>query len=242
MNEPLTLYTFKNMNKGSGVLNLVHVRNKLMKDYIDYLEPGMKCKIFSYKQKKQYIFTFKIPSESNYKYVVPFYYDVAFCFTPMNQGQSIAAPTLNDYYLTIYSNMHSFIFNYCYVFRDNLIPWVPRKYYTPLALKMAPEKRNFYQIKSYEKSLYTAYLHLLLNRYYVKDIMIPKAVPILGYGVPLKELRTQDDILLDKKKFDKEYRIKDQKKLQISKERFDKLATSVTREKTEKLNFLNQTA
>ena len=240
--QPLSLYTFKMMNKGSGVLNLSMVREKLMKDYINYIESQIKYEIFYYKQKQQYIFTFKIPSESNYKYIKPFYYDVIFCFDPMNEGQAQADHTLNSYYLTVFSNCPSFIFNYTYVYMKNLISWIPRKYYSPLALKQPPNVRNFYQIKSYEKSLYTSYLHVILNRLFDKNVIKDRAIPILGYASIFKKFCSQDDKLIEKKMFEREFKIKDMNKIKVSKEKFDRLVKSATPEKQEKINFLSGNA
>ena len=242
--EPLTLYAIKSLNKGSGVLNITALRDKLMKDYINYIEAQIKYKIFYYKQKDEYIFTFKIPSESNYKYIKPFYYDEIFSFIPANKGQSAGDPTLNSYILTIFANIPSYIFNYCFIMiRDkNVIPWIPRKYYTPLALKQPPDIRNYYQIKSYEKGLYSCYLHILLNRLFDKNVIKEKMTNIMGYSPIFKEFCSQDDKLNEKKIFDKVYKIKDENKAKISKEKFDRFIKSASPEKKDKLLFLTHNA
>ena len=220
MIEFLTLYNIKNMGRGLPGSSLL--REKLIKEYVLYAENEIKYEIYYYKNKDEYIFHFKIPSESNYKYIKPFYYDTLFSFKPIQNMNSGSDSSLNPYKITVFSNMHSFIFTYTYIYysKKYLIEWVPKKYYTKLALKNSPEKRNYYHIMNYEKSIYFSYLTIIMNNLYKKYILNEKVTKISSYFNVLKNVKTQDDLLIDKKKFDKLYKIKDEKKLNLNKRKY----------------------
>lgn len=238
MDVNFSLYTVKTM--GKGLPGSVLTREKLIKDYVNYAENEIKYEVFYYPQKDEYIITFKVPSESNYKYVKPFYYDVVFSFTPKSDGSSATDTTLNNYNLTVYSNMHSFIFNYTYVYYSKrfLINWISRRYYTKLALKNTPEKRNFYGIMNYEKSIYFSYLTIILNALHRKEVLKDKIQKVSGYSFILKNVKTQDDILIDKSKFEKLYKIKDERKIKFAQENHLKKAKNFTLSKKDKFSYL----
>lgn len=217
----LSLYFIKTLNKGSGVLNLSKTREDLIKKYVKYVSDEIKCERYYLKNKDEYIFSFKIPSESNYKYVRPFFYDVILSFTPINKDmQKEGSRTLNDYKIKIFSNMPSFVFSYQYIFRQRkfLIDWIPKSKLNSYALTKPPSIKNSYGIINYEKSLYFSYLYILYNKFYDKEYFLSNCIKTISYSSILKNIRSQDDLMKDYNKHKKLYsnRTQDESKRKLN--------------------------
>lgn len=227
-NEYLKLSIIKDLNKGNVAINSASLRETRIKEYVRYCQDQMQCKIFYIKNKDEYIFCFKIPSSSNYKYTKPFFYDVILSFTPPTKEHSLVLSqerTINDYKMQIYSNMLSFIFTYQYVFKENkyLIPWIPYRFWNSYALNKPAETRNPFAIINYEKSLYFSYIYIISNKLYDKEFIKQHLLPTPSYSSPLKEIRSQNDIKIELDNHKKRYTEKRKQVLDSKKRRIDNI-------------------
>ena len=203
-----SLYEIKTLHKGNAIFNLKEKRLNLMKSYLMNIAQDIKYKVFYNTKTEQYIFTFKVPSESNPEFSKPFFYDVVFCFTPIDTRQEGVSNTLNEYKLTVFSNSPAFVFNYTYVFKQHgyLIPWVNSKYWSVTALKYRPTVRNKFEIILYEKSIYFCYLCIMQNNLYKKSILNDIKQDIRNNSDTLREVIGQNDKLVERRKWDKYFK------------------------------------
>lgn len=121
-------------------------------------------KLYYDDSKDEYYAHLKIPSE-----VVPnFYYDVVVQFYTKDNGIR-ASKSLTDYLVRFYSNDPAFVFTYLRVFKKNdmfieaLSSKAPKE-----ALKKDPVQKNPYEVISYIKSLYFAFLYMKAKNLFSK--------------------------------------------------------------------------
>lgn len=203
-----SLYAIKTLHKGNAVFNLKEKRLSLMKNYLMNIANDLKYFVYYNQKTEQYIIRFKMPSESNAEFTKPFYYDVVFCFTPINKQQPVTTNTLSEYELHVFSNSPAFIFNYTYVFKKEgyLIPWVNSRYWSSAALKYRPVVRNRFEIVLYEKSVYFCYLAIMQHRLYKKDVLNSIAQKIKLNSDVMREVVSQNDKLVERRKWDKHFK------------------------------------
>jgi len=147
-----------------------------------------KLEIFS--DKGDYIFYFKIPSETYEK----LYYDVVLMFTPIN-AQSKSDLTLNNYSVNLFSNAPNFLFTYAYVYnKDGIIIDFLKDKISEQALNEAPKVRNPIQSYGFEKSVYFALLYIKMNRLHTKSAINFKSAK-LDKNKLIKAIGTTDEKL-----------------------------------------------
>lgn len=145
---------YKNMYKEKFDKILLREAGKI--DYTLYFD----------KKKDRYYAHIKIPSEV----VQKFYYDVVIEFFT-NDNAIRADKSLSNYNVRFYSNDPSFTFTYLRVFKKNdmFINQLSEKA-PKLALKKDPKEKNPYEVISYVKSLYFAYLFMKSKNLFSKII------------------------------------------------------------------------
>jgi hypothetical protein len=126
---------------------------------------GSDLKLKQLRDKDDYYFFFKIPSETYEK----LHYDVVIKFSPI-VDQSKSDFSLNNYRVQLFSNSPNFVFTYAYVYNqdDMLIDFLKPKI-SEKALTEAPGIRNPIQSYGFEKSVYFALLYIKGNRLNVKS-------------------------------------------------------------------------
>jgi hypothetical protein len=115
---------------------------------------GFEFKVF--KKSKEYIFVFKIPSETHDNFM----YDVVILFTPKEKEYE-KDRTLNRYTLSLFSNSPNFTFTYTYVLNKNdILAKFMKPKCSPAAIKDAPKVRNPVEVYGFEKSCYYACMYI----------------------------------------------------------------------------------
>lgn len=145
--------------KNNSVMRLKDVRDSLDIRY-SKLTANKKIKMKIYKYKKDWLFLhFLVPSES-----YDLNYDVVLRI-PANEVK------LKDCEFKAFSNSPSFVYTYAYTFnlRNVLITEFKDKFAKEVLLK-EPIQKNYYNIISYEKSIYYAILFLLTHYENVSEI------------------------------------------------------------------------
>ena len=145
--------------KNNSVMRLKDVRDSLDIRY-SKLTANKKIKMKVYKYKKDWLFLhFLVPSES-----YDLNYDVVLRI-PVNEIK------LKDCEFKAFSNSPSFVYTYAYTFnlRNVLITEFKDKFAKEVLLK-EPIQKNYYNIISYEKSIYYAILFLLTHYENVSEI------------------------------------------------------------------------
>jgi|GEM_PF-1799483 len=124
-----------------------------------------------YRDKDDFIFYFKIPSEK-FETVL---YDVVIKFTP-HEESSIGDMTLNNYSVMLFSNSPNFIFTYAYMYNQDgiIIPELKDKINSK-ALTQEAVVKNPLNSYGFEKSVYFALLYIKSFRLNVKSNILSKA-------------------------------------------------------------------
>ena len=140
-----------------------------------------------FKEKDDYYFKFKMPSES----VIGLYYDVVIMFHPENDDIK-KDTTLNRYKLRLFSNSPNFTYTYTYVLNKNKI-LVPHfmKHCSDIALKEPPKVKNPVESYGFEKSCYFACRYIKEMGLYSK-LVIDKNLTSYSKGALLKDVSHQD--------------------------------------------------
>jgi hypothetical protein len=122
-------------------------------------------KLERFKDKNDYYFYFKIPSETHEN----LHYDVVLQFKPIG-AQSINDMTLNNYSVKLFSNSPNFVFTYAYVYNNDgiLIDFLKEKI-SKKALTEPPNIKNPVHSYGFEKSVYFALLYIKNHRLNIKS-------------------------------------------------------------------------
>lgn len=180
---------------------------------------GFKFGIF--KKKDDYIFHFKIPSET----VDGVMYDVVIMFViPPDDNDAKMERTLKNYHVKLFSNSPNFTFTYTYVLNKSgiLVPFMKKKC-SDDALNQAPTVRNPVEVYGFEKSCYYACRYIQQNNLLVK-FELDSNLKLFNEASFLAKIKS------DTSKF-AEYRntkaklAKDKKKKPVKKENGDTLKT-----------------
>jgi hypothetical protein len=146
------------------IRNLEERFHKIMKDAKDF-----KYEIF--KNKNDFIFYFKIPSETYEK----LFYDVVLQFSPISE-QSVSDLSLNNYSVKLFSNAPNFLFTYAYVYnQDGILIDFLKKKISEKALNEPPNIKNPIQSYGFEKSVYFALLYIKIHRLNIKSAILSKS-------------------------------------------------------------------
>jgi len=162
---PQTLKNFIENPNGAGSTALGN--KKLLRDDLNrrYLKLTQKKKITVdiYRDKEEYYFHFKIPSETERSNT----YDVVLYFT-MGDDKLKYDNFINNYYVLFFSNCPSFIYTFAYAYNmyELLIPHLKNKY-DHIVLNQNPIIRNPGEIINYDKSIYFACHFIQENRKYL---------------------------------------------------------------------------
>jgi hypothetical protein len=143
-----------------------------------------------YKKSKDYVFIFKIPSETH----DDFFYDVVIEFTPSVKDTE-KDRTLNRYQLHLFSNSPNFTFTYTYVLNKNdiLVKFMKPKC-SPEALKDAPKVRNPVEAYGFEKSCYYA-CHFIKDMGLTNKFDIDQNLFLFSQGKLMRTIASQEDKL-----------------------------------------------
>lgn len=198
------------MGKGSNAIpSRQLIRHDLDQRYTKMMvENKKKIQLTIYKDKIDYYFHFKIPSESNRRENT---YDVVLKFMLDDDIKEVENDkNLNRYYLQFFSNSPSFTYTFAYAFNfhDMLIQTLTKKYES-VVLKQLPMTRNPAEIISYEKSIYFACHYLLRDRRYLDKEFIKRLAKPYNATTLQRVVRNTDQIKLEIKKEDN--RIKQEK-------------------------------
>jgi hypothetical protein len=133
--------------------------------YLQMQKDKKEFKLEIFKDKDDYYFYFKVPSETYDK----LHYDVVINFIPVGD-QSKSDMTLNNYSVNLFSNAPNFLFTYAYVYNQDgiLIDFLKDKI-SKQALNEPPDIRNPIKSYGFEKSVYFALLYIKMNRLHVKS-------------------------------------------------------------------------
>lgn len=186
-------------------------------------ESGKKIKLETFKDKSDYFFYFKFPSE---KFGVDLLYDVVIQFIPI--GNSKTDLTINNYAVKVFSNSPNFMFTYAYIYnKDGIVINFLKEKISDEALNNQPVVKNPTETYGFEKSVYFALLYIKNNRLFTKSFLNTNS----------KEISTDsllDDIMSCEDKLHQYNLLK--KKISDSKKKVKK----VTKNKTTKVNNKNK--
>lgn len=175
---PQTLKEFMNnpMGKGSSVIiNKQLIIDDLDRRYKELIKKHKDLDYSIYKDKNDYYFHFKIPSESERANT----YDIVIQFTELTENFKYDN-FLHRYYIKFFSNCPSFTYTYAYVCNKNkiLVKFLKNKYSSDILLH-EPKVRNPGGVMGYEKSIYFACKYLDSNRNLLNKMNInTKAIPL----------------------------------------------------------------
>jgi hypothetical protein len=196
-----TLQEFINnpMGKGSNAIP----SRQLIKDDLDRRfnslfhnnEKQKKIDLDVYKDKNEYYFHFKIPSEGKDRQNT---YDVVFHFTVGDQKELANDKDLRRYFVKFFSNSPSFTYTYAYAFNlyGLFVEGLADKF-RPETFNNPPVTRNPGEIISYEKTIYFAAHYLLLESKNLNKMSIDAIAKPFKEEVLLKKVRNTDKIALE---------------------------------------------
>jgi len=163
----LTIDNFLNPLGMAGSSKII--RDQLTVRYVKNINKGITI-VDVFKNKDNYIFHLSIPSEKNFQYVSPVFYDVIVEFYPF-EAAHLESKKVDKYGIRVFSNCPTFIFNFTYVYgkMGSLFNLVPTDHYSELALKEPPDIANPYRILGIEKSIFYAITKIRLESGLVKN-------------------------------------------------------------------------
>jgi hypothetical protein len=142
--------------------------------YLQMLKDKKEFKLEIFKEKDDYYFYFKVPSEKYDK----LFYDVVIKFTPV-ESQSNFDLTFNNYAVNLFSNSPNFMFTYAYVYNeDGILVDFLKDRISQQALNEPPNIKNPIQSYGFEKSVYFALLYIRHNRFHVKSSINHRTKPL----------------------------------------------------------------
>lgn len=148
--------------KGNLVMNLSSIKNDLERRYDSLIDNKKnKFEIKVYKDGSRIFIHTKQPSET-----YDMFYDVVFELTSKEKN-------IENCSFKVFSNCPSFAFTYAHVFntRDLLIEELKDKYDKEI-FKNNPYQRNFYEMISYEKSIYFSIKYILDNSDEIDELLV----------------------------------------------------------------------
>lgn len=187
------------MGKGSNaILNRQLLRDDLNRRY-QKLVKDKKIDLVIYRDKDEYYFHFKIPSESQRNNT----YDVVLHFTIDEDKDFKFDNYLNRYYLKFFSNCPSFVYTYAYAFNlyGLFIEGLSNRY-EDIVLNQDPITRNPAEVISYEKSIYFACYHILQNQKYLNKMILNTISKSFDKNELSRNIRTTEQIQMEIKKED----------------------------------------
>jgi hypothetical protein len=159
--------------KGSGMVASREIIIKSMTEKFQKLMKKINGKLIHeiYKVGDNYVFYFKIPSESFDK----LYYDVVLEFSPVDE-QAKKDGKLINYQVHFFSNSPSFTFTYAYVVYNTgmMVDRLVDKF-DNMAIKNNPSTRNPVEVLGFEKTCYFAALFIKEHDLNTKSIIDEKA-------------------------------------------------------------------
>lgn len=182
------------------VANRKVIKENLQERFNVLLKKHKKFEYKVFKKNDDYLFYFKIPSETYDELL----YDIFINFTPDNSVDCVKDKTLNRYFIKIFSNSPAFMFTYTYVLNKNdlLIDFLIKKC-AEKALEEPPKVKNPVEVYGYEKSLYFACLYIkykgLNNKFTLSQELFKYNEKKL-----YKEIMSQENKLIEYNKFKKE--------------------------------------
>jgi hypothetical protein len=185
------------MGKGSNAIT----SRQLIKDDLNrrfdvlFANKEKKMGLEIYKDKHDYYFHFKVPSETRERKNT---YDVVLQFTTGDEKEIRNDKNLNRYYVKFFSNSPSFTYTFAHAFNvyGLFVEGLADKYRKEV-MERPPITRNPGQVVGYEKSIYFAAYYLLTeNKYLNKLIIDPIAKPFKADDFA-KKIRNTDKIDLE---------------------------------------------
>jgi len=159
-----------------------------------------------YRDKDEYYFHFKIPSETERTNT----YDVVLHFT-MGEDDFKYDNFINNYYMIFFSNSPNFVYTFAYTYNEYglLIPHLANKY-KDIVLDQNPLVRNPGEVVNYDKSIYFACHYIEENRKYLNKMHLNSIAKPFDVKKFNELIRPTDRIDIDIKKEDK--RLRDEKR------------------------------
>jgi hypothetical protein len=170
-----------------------------------------------YKNKDDYIFHFKIPSE---KFINELFYDVVLLFTPPDE-QTKVDRNITRYEMKFFSNSPAFIFTYAYVLNSNdLLVDILKDKINKKALTEEPSQRNPVETLGFEKSCYFAGLYIkennLLNKFQLDNNLFLFKEDDFKKKIKSDEKKLQEYNELKKEKIKEKSKVKKQMKKAVN--------------------------
>jgi len=175
-------------------------------------------KYYIYKNKNDYIFHFRIPSE---EFGNELYYDTCLHFQPMTE-EANNDRKLSNYYLKFFSNSPNFLFTYTYVLNESkMLTDLLLEKCSKTALRERPRIRNPIESFGFEKSCYFAALFIKENGLNDKNI-INNILSKWNKKDFISNIKNQESKLLEHRK------VKNKKSLEKKEEKKKAKAKKVT--------------
>lgn len=186
------------MGKGS---NAIPSRNLIKEDLTQRFnrlinEKEKKVHLDIYRNRDEYYFHFKIPSESVRQVNT---YDVVLHFLLDENDKTMKDDkNLNRYMVRFFSNSPSFTYTYAYAFNLHglLVEGLENKF-RPIVLKNLPITRNPGEIISYEKTIFFACIYLLQNKKFLNKMIINAMAKPFKLKEFVSSIRNTDQIELE---------------------------------------------
>jgi uncharacterized protein YwgA len=158
-------------------------------------EKQKKISLDIYRDKDEYYFHFKIPSESKDRHNT---YDVVLYFTVDGNKELTVDKDLRRYFVKFFSNSPSFTFTFAYAFNmyGLFVDELADKYKKEV-LEHPPVTRNPGEIISYEKTIYFAAHYLLQERKYLNKLIIDSIAKPYNKAEFAKKIRNTDKIEIE---------------------------------------------
>lgn len=201
------------MGKGSNAIpSRPLIKSDLNRRY-DALTRKNKLDFDIYRDKEDYYFHFKIPSEAEGRVN---YYDTVLQFTPGDEDFK-NDKNLNRYNVKFFSNNPGFVYTFAYAFNlyGLFIDSLKSKYDDKVLADM-PIIRNPAEVISYEKTTYFASFHILQNSRLMDKIVINTMAKPFKVNDFKKRIKNSDEILIEIKKETSRLREIEDKKKKLS--------------------------
>jgi len=182
--------------------------------------------IFNGKDKNQFIFYFKIPSEDIPKLT----YDVVLKFIPTTLG-CVSNPTLKQYAINVFSNSPNFIYTYAYVYnKDEIVVKELKDKLSKQALEEEPKIKNVNLDYGFEKSVYFALLYMKYNNLDKKMTIKSFLQPTYNFTKIKPMIKNSNSKMIEYTALKKQYKLEEKEKL-------NKIKKDAKRNKNTKFTF-----
>lgn len=155
---------------GSMAISVKLVTDNLKEKYKNFVESTIE--VNAMKIKDNYFLYFQVPSKENKDYPDDvIFYDIVIELIPPNSAWKLHN-NIRDYDVKVFSNNPKFMFTFTYIFnkRRALID-LPSKYYSKIALRTFPKKRNPMQLLGIDENLYHCILYMDKHKLFDRDIL-----------------------------------------------------------------------